>query len=212
MARRFQSKTVFQGSRRANRPEGAQSVRIIGGEFRGRKLKYSGDPRTRPMKDRVREALFNLLRDDLQGRVAIDLFAGTGALGLEAVSRGASRAILLEQHTPTAAIIRENVAMLHAQDRTEVLVADAFAWVAQCTASDPTPWLVFCSPPFAFYTERHAEMINLVRGIIDHAPPDSTLMVEAEQSFDFGLLSSPDGWQIRAYPPITLGIYRCPTV
>ena len=69
----------------ATRPVG---VRIIGGKFRGRKLEYSGDPRTRPMKDRVREALFNLLGHGVEGKVAIDLFAGTGALALEALSRG----------------------------------------------------------------------------------------------------------------------------
>ena len=77
-------------------------VRIIAGCFRGRKLHYSGDPRTRPMKDRVRQALFNRLGPDVEGTLAVDLFAGTGALGLEALSRGATRAILIEQHRPTA--------------------------------------------------------------------------------------------------------------
>ncbi len=60
-------------------------LRIIGGVHRGRKLEYSGDPRTRPMKDRVREAVFNLLGPDVAGKYVIDLFAGTGALGLEAL-------------------------------------------------------------------------------------------------------------------------------
>ena len=77
-------------------------MRIIGGKFRGRKLEYSGDLRTRPMKDRVREALFNLLGNAVEGKIAIDLFAGTGALGLEALSRGASRAVFIERHRPTA--------------------------------------------------------------------------------------------------------------
>ncbi len=86
---------------------GPVGVRIIGGKFRGRKLEYSGDLRTRPMKDRVREALFNLLGHAVEGKVAIDLFAGTGALALEALSRGASRAVLVEQHRPTAQTIRQ---------------------------------------------------------------------------------------------------------
>ena len=81
-------------------PKGGQAkpvgVRIIAGQFRGRKLLYAVDPRTRPMKDRVRQALFNRLGPAVQGKVAIDLFAGTGALGFEALSRGAARAVLVE--------------------------------------------------------------------------------------------------------------------
>src|SRR6186713_2214397 len=83
-------------------------LRIIGGTLRHRKLQYSGDLRTRPMKDRVREAVFNLLGPQIKGTHAIDLFAGTGALGLEAVSRGASRATLIERHLPTAKLIEQN--------------------------------------------------------------------------------------------------------
>ena len=66
-------------------------LRIVGGRFRGRKLLYSGDFRTRPMKDRLREAVFNLVGPAVAGMHAIDLFGGTGALGLEALSRGAAR-------------------------------------------------------------------------------------------------------------------------
>src|SRR6185369_13778531 len=77
-------------------------LRIIGGKLRGRKLQYSGDLRTRPMKDRVREAVFNLLGPGVKGSHAIDLFAGTGALGLEAISRGAAQATLIERHLPTS--------------------------------------------------------------------------------------------------------------
>ena len=72
-------------------------MRIVGGHFRGRKLSYTGDPRVRPMKDRVREALFNLLGPDVKGTFAIDLFGGTGALALEAISRGSSAALIIER-------------------------------------------------------------------------------------------------------------------
>src|SRR5262245_47435808 len=85
-------------SRRAATKTVENPPRIIGGTLRGRKLLFAGDARTRPMKDRVREALFNLLADAVRGKHAIDLFAGTGALGLEAISRGASGATLVERH------------------------------------------------------------------------------------------------------------------
>ncbi|OYV90832.1 MAG: hypothetical protein B7Z73_05850 [Planctomycetia bacterium 21-64-5] len=99
-------------ARHATAPQAAPvSVRIIGGSLRGRRLECTGDPRTRPMKDRVREAVFNLL-GDVSGSTAIDLFAGTGALGFEALSRGAKAAVFFEQHFPTADVIRRNAALL----------------------------------------------------------------------------------------------------
>ena len=76
------------GSQRASDP-GSGTVRIIGGLHGGRILRCSGDPRTRPMKDRVREAVFNLIGTEVKGTHVVDLFAGTGALGLEASCRGA---------------------------------------------------------------------------------------------------------------------------
>src|SRR6476661_8043397 len=95
-------------------------LRIVGGSMRGRKLKYSGDLRTRPMKDRVREAVFNLLGTQVAGSHAIDLFAGTGALGLEAISRGAAMATFIERHLPTANLIQENASAIGIAERINV--------------------------------------------------------------------------------------------
>lgn len=109
-------------------PRPDRALRIIGGKFRRRILKYSGDPATRPMKDRVREAVFNLLGRGIQDMFAIDLFAGTGALGLEALSRGAASAAFFERSHSAARIIRENVDLLQAADHSAVTVADTFFW------------------------------------------------------------------------------------
>jgi 16S rRNA (guanine966-N2)-methyltransferase len=103
-------------------------LRIIGGQYRGRRLHYSGDLRTRPMKDRLREAIFNLIGPAIQGKHALDLFAGTGALALEALSRGAERATLIEQHHPTADVIRQNAAVLGVEPQTEIVAGDVFVW------------------------------------------------------------------------------------
>src|SRR5262245_53911372 len=111
------------------RPEQSERPpRIIGGELRGRKLLYTGDKSTRPMKDRVREAVFNLLGKEVLGKHAIDLFAGTGALGLEAISRGAHGATLVERHFPTAEIIRQNAIELEVLDRCSIVPADTLLW------------------------------------------------------------------------------------
>jgi 16S rRNA (guanine966-N2)-methyltransferase len=216
-------------------------LRIIGGRFRGRKLSYSGDLRTRPMKDRLREAVFNLVGTDARDALAIDLFAGTGALGLEALSRGARQAIFLEQHFPTAAIINQNATALAVADSCEVVPGNTFIWFRRfgqslaekkgtgafcrnapqgalhkmCLSPFFRPedaatrhWLVFCSPPYDFYVERQAEMLELINGMIDAAPPKSVFVVEADERFDFQSLPLPDAWDVRRYPPAVVGIMR----
>lgn len=188
----------------------ANPLRIIGGKFRGSKLLYSGDLRTRPMKDRVREAVFNLLGSDVEGKHAFDLFAGTGALGLESLSRGASRATFLEQHFPSAAIIRKNIEHLELAPRCEVVPGNTFIWTRRMPELDATPWLVFCSPPYAFYLERQAEMLELIRTFEVGSPPGSILVVECDERFDPALLPSSDAWDVRIYPPAVVAILRKP--
>jgi 16S rRNA (guanine(966)-N(2))-methyltransferase RsmD len=181
-------------------------LRIIGGKFRGRLIEYSGDERTRPMKDRVREAVFNLVGPRVVGRLAIDLFAGTGAIGLEALSRGASQAILLERHFPTAAIIRRNAATLGAADICSVLPADTFIWARRDLPPDEPAWLVFCSPPFEFYETRRDDMLRLLARLWEAAPAGSVFVVEADERFDFATLPQADLWDVRSYPPAVVGI------
>ncbi len=192
-------------------------LRIIGGKFRGRRLRYSGDLRTRPMKDRLREAIFNLVGPDIRGATALDLFAGTGALGLEAVSRGAGRAVLVEQHNPTANLIRQNIAELGAEGQAEVAVGNTFIWWKKqrqggASPSAPklgdAPWAVFCSPPYDFYVDRIDEMLELIVGLIEAAPGGSIFVVEADARFDFGRLPDPQAWNVRSYPPAVAGIFR----
>lgn len=181
-------------------------LRIVGGQFRGRRLLYGGDARVRPMKDRTREAIFNLLGTTVPGKHAIDLFAGTGALALEALSRGATRATLLEMHGPTAAIVRQNIATLGVEAVSEVVTGDAFRWWRRRPDLGATPWLVFCSPPYAFFVERQDEMLELIRTMLEAAPADSLFVVESDQRFDPGLLPDPPAWDVRQYPPAVVGI------
>jgi 16S rRNA (guanine(966)-N(2))-methyltransferase RsmD len=191
-------------------PDRPVGVRIIGGDFRGRKLEYSGDPRTRPMKDRLREAIFNRLGPAPRGKHAIDLFAGTGALGLEALSRGAARATLIEQHLPTARAIGRTAAALGAEGRVEVVNANVFIWFRRRPELGTASWLVFCSPPYAFYVERADEMLALISGLIEAAPPESIFVVESDERFDFARLPGADQWDVRPMPPALVGIWRKP--
>lgn len=181
-------------------------LRIVGGSLRGRKLKYSGDTRTRPMKDRVREAVFNLLGTQVVGSHAIDLFAGTGALGLEAISRGAARATFIERHWPTAELIKASAAEFGVAERVEVVFGDAFLWSAKFIAEADTPLTVFCSPPFDFYVDRQQEMLALIGRWVELSPGGSQIVVESDERFDFGLLPEAGKWDMRSYPPAVIGI------
>lgn len=194
---------------------GESEVRIIGGHFRGRKLRYHGDPVVRPMKHRVREAIFNLISTESAGRHTIDLFAGTGALGLEALSRGAVGVTFIERHVPTARVVEENVATLGVGDRVKLVVTSTFVWSRRDLGSpdgppSDHPWLVFCSPPYDFFVERADEMRALLDRIVELAPPASVLVVEADGRFDFGPLVGDNAaqWDIRTYPPAVVGIWR----
>jgi 16S rRNA (guanine966-N2)-methyltransferase len=191
-------------------------LRIIGGHFRGRKLRYHGDPVVRPMKHRVREAIFNLISTESTGRHAIDLFSGTGALALEALSRGAASATFIEKHVPTARVVEENLAELGVTEKATLRVTSAFLW-SKRDLDSPTdgpprdlPWLVFCSPPYVFFLDRQEEMLELIRRVTAAAPAGSTIVIESDQQFDFDLFMGEDrgAWDLREYPPARVGIWR----
>jgi 16S rRNA (guanine966-N2)-methyltransferase len=162
------------------------------------------------MKERVREAAFNLIGPATAGKHAIDLFAGTGALGLEALSRGAAGATFIEQHIPTARVIDQNIQTLQVGDRADVVVANTFLWRRRLTSADglsERPWLVFCSPPYDFYVERLDEMITLVRELLALSIPGSLFVLEADARFDFGLVAELGDWDVRTYAPARIGVH-----
>lgn len=189
--------------------EASSAPRIIGGDLRGRRLEFSPDPRTRPMKDRVRETLFDLLGTRVKGAIALDLFAGSGAIGFEALSRGASRAVFVERHFPTADALRRSAKALGVAERASVRSGDVLLWAKKLpTAPAPlpvdAPWIVFISPPWEFFQSRPAEVLALVTALERAAPPGSTFVVEADTAFDTGLLPDAAAWDIRPIPPAVL--------
>lgn len=122
------------------------TVRIIAGDWRGRRLPVPDLPGLRPSGDRSRETLFNWLQGELRGARCLDLFAGTGVLGFEALSRGAASAVLVEKDRSAAAQLRANVELLKTSAAT-VIQADALSWLE---SQPPNSFdLVFVDPPFA---------------------------------------------------------------
>ena len=127
-------------------PAAPGRIRIIGGRWRGTRLEVPQRPGLRPTSDRVRETLFNWLQPVLPGARVLDLFAGSGALGLEAVSRGAARATLVEHDPALARALREVAGRLEGGAAVEVVAADALAWLhAQPEAGYD---IAFVDPPF----------------------------------------------------------------
>ncbi|WP_290649352.1 16S rRNA (guanine(966)-N(2))-methyltransferase RsmD [Aquisalimonas sp.] len=121
-------------------------VRIIGGEWRGHRLRFAGDSGLRPTADRNRETLFNWLQPLVPGSRCLDLFAGSGALGLEAASRGAASVLLVERERRALAQLHDNIQRLHAAQRVHVHAGDAMALLAG--TAHPMD-IIFVDPPFA---------------------------------------------------------------
>lgn len=121
-------------------------LRIIGGEWRSRRLKFADVPGLRPTPDRMRETLFNWLQRQVPGSRCLDLFAGSGALGLEALSRGAREVVLVEKHPAAAKALRDNLALLGAQNAT-LVNDDASRYLRSLSAAEAFD-LIFLDPPF----------------------------------------------------------------
>ncbi|HWV39489.1 MAG TPA: 16S rRNA (guanine(966)-N(2))-methyltransferase RsmD [Vulgatibacter sp.] len=124
-------------------------MRIVAGSAKGRRLAAPAGTGTRPTSDRIRESIFDILGQRFDGGAVLDLFAGSGAMGLEAISRGAERAVLVERGREAAAICEANAASLGFRDRVEVLRADAAGALRTLEGRGARFDLVFLDPPYA---------------------------------------------------------------
>jgi 16S rRNA (guanine966-N2)-methyltransferase len=169
---------------RANRA--ANQLRIIAGVWRGRRLVFAPVQGLRPTADRIRETLFNWLSPVIGGTRCLDLYAGSGALGFEAASRGAAEVVMVDNHSVVARTLREQRDLL-GTDRVKIIEADVGTWLQ----GSPEPFdIVFLDPPF------HA---NLLPGCIRQLEEKGWLAVpawvyiEAERHLGLEL---PDDWDV----------------
>lgn len=123
-------------------------IRVIGGEFRRRLLKTPEGQGTRPMPDRLRESLFNILAPRIEGAVVVDAYAGSGAVGIEALSRGASRAIFIEKNRLAARVIHDNLKALGIESRGVVIQAAVAAQIEKLRCD-----ILFFDPPYPLTDE-----------------------------------------------------------
>lgn len=178
--------------------------------MRGRKLVHPGDPDTRPMRDAVRENLFNLIGPSIADTLAIDLFAGTGAVVAEAISRGAARGIAYELGGSMVRQLTDNVKHLGIEDRLRIIHGNSLALfpmlVSELSEAAEPPWSVFFCPPYALLDQEGEKFHQLVALTQDAAPQDSIITVESHRDWDVAQL--PDQWRVRCYGINQLAIWR----
>ena len=173
---------------RRPRPHGGE-VRIIGGLWKRSKLAVPDLPGLRPTPDRVRETVFNWLGQSLAGLRVLDLYAGSGALGLEAASRGAAQVLLIEQHPRCVAAISAAAQRLGAT-QVQVRAADALASTHGLTRAGERFDVVFIDPPYA-----SAQQLAALRAVQPLITPQSLVYVEADTDNLFDTLDA-EGWTL----------------
>lgn len=157
-------------------------MRIVKGRFAGRDLVSPNDPRVRPTAEHVRAALLDLLDADLRDARVLDLFAGTGALGLEAISRGAARADFVETRPSSLHALRANVALLRLRDRTRIFKRDALPFAGALGEDDYD--VAFADPPYGshmldrvidtWYARRFSRVLAVEHAATHELPPAHT--------------------------------------
>jgi 16S rRNA (guanine966-N2)-methyltransferase len=161
-------------------------MRVIAGTYRSRILKSLKGRALRPTSDRLRETLFNVLGPAVAGARFVDVFAGTGAVGIEAISRGAAEVVFIENHPPAVALIRKNLESLGVRSGATVLGADALRGLEKLAAkhtADSRPFdFAFLDPPYAA-AEEYARTLRFL-GSASFLAPGSVIIAEHHKKFD----------------------------
>jgi 16S rRNA (guanine966-N2)-methyltransferase len=165
------------------------SVRIIGGDLRSRKIEFPTITGLRPTSDRVRETLFNWIQMDLAGHSCLDLFSGSGALGIESLSRGASSVTFVEENQIAAKSIQENLNRLHLSEG-QVVCSDALKWIDNQKSSITKYDVVFLDPPFSSNI-----MASTCQHLVSNGLLNKACKIYAETSIDPNKIIFPQGWR-----------------
>jgi 16S rRNA (guanine(966)-N(2))-methyltransferase RsmD len=143
-------------------------IRVIGGAYKGRRLKMVASPLVRPMPSKLKEALFNIgaVKDRIKGAIVLDGFAGTGSVGIEALSRGAVTVTFIEEFYPAVKTIKLNLARCEAEDRARVMHKEFNRAVIQLAKEQASFDLIFLDPPYRLLDERNPLKVIKKRGIL----------------------------------------------
>jgi 16S rRNA (guanine966-N2)-methyltransferase len=173
-------------------------IRIVAGSLRGRKLNITVHPGLRPTPQRVRESLFSILGNAVPDRPFVDVFAGTGVVGLEALSRGASGATFVERDHRLGNDIDAHLRAFGLTREGQLLRTDVYRW-AERWRPPAGPVNVFVSPPFPDLEQRPDDFRRLIETMQAKLPPGSVLTVQGEDTFDQAALPDAQRWEARKY-------------
>ena len=173
-------------------------LRIVAGRLRGRKLTCDVNKNLRPAPQMVREALFSILGNAVPGRPFYDLFAGTGAVGMEGLSRGASHLTLVERDFRAADQIQRHLHDFDSADQASLMRADVYRWGERWQAP-AEPVTIFLGPPYADLEQRPEALVMLIADLQLKAAADSVLVLQAEHDFQAGQLPQAERWEVRDY-------------
>lgn len=141
-------------------------MRVVSGSARGRRLKDLQGMETRPTTDKVKESLFNVIQFDIPGRKVLDLFGGTGQLGIEALSRGAAHCTFIDQRRDAVALIRENLKLCRLEENAAVMQGDALAFLSSCREKFD---VIFLDPPYhTDLMDRALELVTKIDILSEH--------------------------------------------
>ena len=178
-------------------------MRVITGSARGRRLKELEGMETRPTTDRVKEGLFNVLQFDIEGRRVLDLFAGTGQLGIECLSRGAAEAVFAERRPDALKLIRENLKVTELSDRARVVAGDSMEFLS--TTKEKFD-IILLDPPYASGLLEEALKLIAKRDLLN---PHGIVTAECPAEHVLPELPTPYRMGRRyRYGKISLGVYR----
>jgi 16S rRNA (guanine966-N2)-methyltransferase len=181
-------------------------LRIVAGLLRGRKVSCDVHPGVRPTPQMVREALFSILGNAIPDRPFIDIFAGSGVIGLEAISRGASKVTFIDRDLTLASTIEKYLRDFKVADRGTVFRTDSYRWVERWHAP-PEPVNVYVSPPFADYHRRLDALEIMVSALKEKLAPGSVLVLQGESCDGFLHLLEQPPWDLRKYGRNLLAIW-----
>lgn len=175
------------------------SIRIVAGTLRGRRLSVVVSDELRPTPQRVRESFFSILGNAIPGRPFIDVFAGTGVIGLEAISRGATLSTFLEKDPKSAADILKYLRDFDVFDKGLVLRTDVYRWAERWVASPGRPVNLFISPPFTDFTDKMPAFVKLIELLWSKMPDESVLTIQGENEFPIDQIPEVDQYDYRKY-------------
>lgn len=184
-------------------------IRIIAGELRGRKIEVKLDPKLRPMSDRARGAMFNIMVNDIPDRPFYDIFAGSGAVGLEAISRGARQTTFVEKDGLSVQAILKHAKQFGVADRTRVLQVDAYRWIEK-GAMPAEAANYFLGPPYNDISVHQEAILWMVTTLKAKVAPGSVVVLQTDDDFDPKLLPETDQWDVRRYGRNQLALWRQP--